>query len=114
MTSNKVQPLNGLNFDAVVSQAIVPVLVDFTAAWCGPCKLQSVILDRLAETADVLIAKVDVDESPDLASRFGVRGMPTLVAFQGGTEAGRRLGLTREQGILELLNGSSKAVVTRP
>ena len=105
MPSHKVQSLNELNFDAVVSKTIRPMLVDFTAAWCPPCKVQSAILDRLAEDDQVVIAAVDVDECPELAARFGIRGMPTLLAFENGRETGRHLGLTKEQGIRALLTG---------
>ena len=104
MASAKVQVLNELNFEDLVLKARGPVLVDFTAAWCGPCKRQSAILDQVAEaSSDLLVCVVDVDASPELASRFGVRGMPTLLAFSAGKETGRRLGLTSEQGVRALL-----------
>ena len=104
MASSKIQILNEINFDSVVQEARGPVLVDFTAAWCGPCKAQSVILDRIAEESDqVLIAAVDVDDSPELARRFGVRGMPTLVAFNAGKETARRNGLSSEQAVRSML-----------
>jgi thioredoxin 1 len=104
MASTKVQILNELNFDSLVLNAAGPVLVEFTAAWCAPCKSQAVILERMAEQSDdVVIGVVDVDECPELAGRFAVRGMPTLLAFRGGRETGRRIGLTNEQGVRALL-----------
>jgi thioredoxin len=104
MTSKNVHELNELNFDAMIQEAKGPVLVDFTAAWCSPCKVLSRLLDQLAgELGPVSVAKVDVDVSPTLAGRYGVRGMPTLILFNGGKETARRLGLTNEQGIRELV-----------
>jgi thioredoxin 1 len=106
MASGKLRMLNDIDFDSQVLDAAGPVLVDFTAAWCGPCKLQSAILERLVDGEKrVSLAAVDVDECPDLAARYGIRGMPTLVLFEGGREKGRRLGLTREAAIRELLGG---------
>jgi thioredoxin 1 len=104
MASHKVQAVNELNFDELVLKATGPVLVDFTATWCGPCKVQAKILEQLAERAGApTIVAIDTDDCPDLAARFGVRGMPTLVMFRGGKETGRRLGLTNEQGIAALV-----------
>lgn len=103
MAISSVQVLNGLNFDALVSEADVPVVVDFSARWCGPCKVQSAILERIARcSAHIVVGTVDVDECPDLATRFGVRGMPTLIVFNGGRETARRLGLTTEQDLRSL------------
>jgi thioredoxin 1 len=104
MASKNVQVLNELNFDTLVEQAKGTVLVDFTATWCGPCRLQSAILEQFAdEPGAPVVATVDVDACPELAARFGIRGMPTLVAFSAGKETGRRLGLTREAGIRSLV-----------
>ena len=111
MASKNVRVLNELDFDQVVSASTVPVLVEFSAEWCAPCKVQSAVLDRLAgELAGALIATVDIDECPDLASRFDVRGVPTLVAFSGGKETARRLGLTNEVGVRLLVNGPAERV----
>jgi len=105
MASKNVQVSNELNFDELVLKASGPVLVDFTATWCGPCKFQAAILEELAEKSlGAAIVQVDADESPELAARYGVRGMPTLIVFNGGKETGRRLGLTREAGIRALVS----------
>lgn len=108
MPSNKVEVLNDLNFDAVISGANGPVLVDFTATWCGPCRLQKAILEQFAEKGGVLVATCDVDDCPELTARFSVRGMPTLVAFENGKETGRRLGLANEHAIAALLSRSAR------
>lgn len=103
MASKNVQELNDLDFDATVLEAKGRVLVDFTAAWCSPCKVLSRLLDQIAgELGPVSVVKVDVDASPSLAGRYAVRGMPTLILFDNGKEAARRLGLTNEQGIRDL------------
>jgi thioredoxin 1 len=82
-----------------------PVLVDFSATWCGPCKRQGPILDKLAENAEgrFRIVKVDIDESPDLAERYGANSVPTLVVFRGGEEVTRTSGLTQTGELLEMI-----------
>jgi thioredoxin 1 len=107
MASKDVQVSNELNFDELVLGAKGPVLVDFTATWCSHCKLQAAILEQLAlESLGATIVKVDTDDSHELAARYGVRGMPTLVMFRGGKETGRRLGLTREAGVRALVSAA--------
>lgn len=104
MASKNLRPLNELDFDTVVATSTVPVLVDFGAEWCAPCKAQSKILERLAgDSAGFVVATVDIDECPNLAARFGVRGVPTLLAFSGGKEKARRTGLASEASIRESL-----------
>jgi thioredoxin 1 len=106
MASEKVLVFNDLNFDSEVLQADTPVLVDFTATWCGPCKALAPIVDQLANDLDgkVKVGKLDVDESPITAGKFGVRGVPTLMVFHKGQRAAQHVGLTTKQKLLELVN----------
>ena len=81
-------------FDAVVEQSAVPVLVDLWAPWCGPCRMVAPALERLAvERAGVLrVGKVNVDDEPALSARLGVQGIPTMVLYSGGEELARQVG----------------------
>ena len=79
--------LNEANFEAEVLKAAGPVLVDFTATWCGPCKQLAPIVDEIARDyapKGVKVGKVDIDENQDLAARYGVMAVPTLLLFRGG------------------------------
>ena len=107
MASEKVQVFNDLNFEQEVVNSSVPVLVDFTATWCGPCKALAPIIDQIAGDLDgkVKVGKLDVDDSPITAGKFGVRGVPTIMVFKGGERAAQHIGLTTKQKLLALVTG---------
>ena len=87
--------VNQENFDKLINQSALPVLVDFWAPWCGPCRMLGPILDELAaeDEGKVIIAKVNVDEEMDLAARFGVVSIPTMVFFRDGKREERLVGV---------------------
>ena len=89
-------------FDEVVGASEKPVLVDFWAEWCGPCKMISPILEEIATENDgISIAKVNVDDSPDVARRFEVMSIPTLIIFKDGAPAKRLVGAKPKAKLLE-------------
>lgn len=97
------------NLDAVLADTEVPVLVDFYADWCGPCKMIAPIVDQLAHdrAGQALFLKLDTDRSPGITERFGIRGIPTLIGFRNGKETGRHIGLAQRPELEALLDGRS-------
>ena len=99
-----VQTITKENFDETVLQSGKPVLVDFWAEWCGPCRMVSPIVDEIAgERDDIVVGKVNVDEQGELAVRFGVMSIPTLLVFKGGELVQTAVGARPKDEILALL-----------
>ncbi len=98
--------VNDVNFDQEVLQSEVPVLVDFTATWCGPCRMIAPFVEQLAEeyAGRAKVAKLDIDENPATAQRYGIRGVPTLYVFKGGEVVAQQVGAVPKQKIAQLID----------
>jgi thioredoxin 1 len=104
MSSPNVVAVNESNFDAEVVNTATPVLVDFWAEWCGPCKMIAPILDEIAnEKAAIKVAKVNVDENQGLSSKFGIRAIPTLLFFKDGAVREQIVGMTSKRDLIAKL-----------
>ena len=99
-----VVKLTGANFEQEVMQAGQPVLVDFYADWCGPCKMMGPVVEEIAgEESRVKVCKINIDEEMELAQRFGVMSIPTFIAFKNGEVAGRQVGAVSKNALLDLV-----------
>jgi thioredoxin 1 len=104
MAGNIVE-LTDDNFDNEVLKSNVPVLVDFTATWCGPCKALAPIVENLANESGgrYKVAKLDIDDASDTARKYRVMSVPTVLVFQGGQVKGQHVGLTNKDTLLKLI-----------
>lgn len=105
MASANILQLDDHNFDGEINKGAIPVLVDFWAPWCGPCRMIAPVLDKIADATagQALVAKVNVDEAPGVASRFRVSSIPTLLFFKNGEVQGQVVGLQSEADLMARL-----------
>ncbi|MBE6937977.1 MAG: thioredoxin [Ruminococcaceae bacterium] len=93
------------NFDAEVIKSEVPVLIDFWAEWCGPCRMMAPVVDEIAaERTDIKVGKIDVDAEPELAAAFRIESIPTLVVMKNGAVTAASVGLKPKDQVLALLD----------
>lgn len=94
--SNNIVIVDDSNFQVEVLDSKLPVLVDFSATWCGPCQRQYPILEKFADDQinRVKVCKIDIDDAPAITAKLGIRGVPTLMVFNAGTSVGSKVGMT--------------------
>ena len=110
MLLDRPVPLDDDTFQRTVTESTVPVLVDFYADWCAPCRMMAPAIDALARGRQgrALVAKLDTDASQRTAGGFGIRGIPTVIVFRGGKEVGRRSGVMQVAELGMLLDGAAR------
>jgi len=103
--SEYVKDVSDSSFEAEVIKSDLPVLVDFWAEWCAPCRMMTPIVEAVAGkfVGKAKIVKVNVDENQSVTQRFGIKGIPTMIVFKGGKEAERLVGATNEQAVARII-----------
>lgn len=101
-----VSEVSDSTFEQDVLQSDKPVLVDFWAAWCAPCRMLAPTVDAIAEkySANARVVKVNVDDNPSISQRYGIKGIPTLILFKGGKEEERVVGATSKEAISRMID----------
>ncbi len=104
--SDNVQEVTDGNFEEIVLQSQQPVLVDFWAAWCAPCRMLAPTVDAIAEkyVSNAVVVKLNVDDNPSISQRYGIKGIPTLILFKGGKEEERVVGATSKDAISRMID----------
>jgi thioredoxin 1 len=105
MAGKNVHTFNETNFESEVLKSDVPVLVDFTATWCGPCRALAPIVEKVADEFEgkIKVGKLDIDESPNVTAKYGIRSVPTVLVFQGGQKKDQHVGLTTRDKLVQML-----------
>jgi thioredoxin 1 len=105
MAGQNIHHFTDENFEAEVLKSDVPVLVDFTATWCGPCKALAPIVEKVADElhGKVKVGKLDIDAAPMITRKYGVRSVPTVIVFKGGAKVVQHVGLTTRDKLVALL-----------
>jgi thioredoxin 1 len=108
MSSDLIKHITDATFDADVLQSAQPVLVDYWAEWCGPCKMIAPILDEVATSYNgrLNVAKMNVDQNRDVPAKFGIRGIPTLMIFKGGQLAATKVGALSKAQLIAFVDGN--------
>lgn len=106
--TDSIKHVTDASFEADVLKSDIPVLVDYWAEWCGPCKMIAPLLDEAAKAYEgrVIIAKLNVDENPNTAAKFGIRGIPTLMLFKDGKAAATKVGAMSKSQLTAFLDES--------
>ena len=108
MSSDLIKHITDASFDADVLKATQPVLVDYWAEWCGPCKMIAPILAEIANdyAGKIKVCKMDVDANPETSPKFGIRGIPTLMIFKGGNAEATKVGALSKTQLGEFINSA--------